>query len=54
MHACSFENPSDRIIYVPKAFEGNQIFIYEEDTHRLHPEDLLEIIMNLIDEDIQK
>ena len=54
MFASFFENPSDRIIYQPKAFEGNQIFIYEEDARRIHPEELLELIMNLIDEDIQK
>lgn len=54
MAGCQFDNPSDRIIYSKGAFEGNQIFIYEEDQYRIHAEDLLEIIMKLIDEDIEK
>ena len=54
MAGCQYDNPSDKIIYTTKAFEGNQIFIYEEDTYRIHAEDLLEIIMKLIDEDIEK
>ena len=52
INASFYDNPSDKIIYQPKAFEGNQIFIYEEDNRRIHSEDLLEIIMKLIDEDI--
>jgi hypothetical protein len=54
MAGCQFDNPSDKIIYSSKAFEGNPILIYEEDTYRIHAEDLLEIIMKLIDEDIEK
>ena len=54
MGSCQFDNPSDKIIYSAKAFEGNPIMIYEEDTYKIHAEDLLEIIMKLIDEDIEK
>lgn len=54
MIGCQYDNPSDKIIYTAKAFEGNNILIYEEDTYRIHAEDLLEIIMKLIDEDIEK
>ena len=41
-------------IYKPSAFEGNIIYIYEDSEQRITPEELTKIIIDLIDEDIQK
>ena len=40
------------MIYKPAAFDGNQMFIYE-DKPKLNAETLIKIIMELIDEDVQ-
>jgi hypothetical protein len=42
----------DRLIYKPRAFQGNTVFIYDDD--KLTPEKLISIIMDLVDEEVQE
>ena len=40
------------MIYKAEAFEGNEIYIYEDSEHRITPGELVKILISLIDEGI--